>query len=339
MVTIKDIARESGFSVATVSRILSGTDYAINAETRRKVEECAASMGYLPNLVARSLRTKKSSEIAVIIPSFRNPFYTDALNGIEKELTPSGYDMVVYLNRNKQADSKLIMNSVLRKKMSGIIIATDCVSFGIERQLLDYQKEAPVVLLDGPLPGENELHGVYFEYRRGARIGTEYLMQKGHKKIALITRKIDRYSRQAVKEGFRDAFAYSVLAFDERDVFESEENDDFQVGVSLAYRILDSEIPYTAILANNDSVAAGAISGMTSRKINVPDQISIMGIDDNVYSRMTTPTLTTVRIPSKEMGALAAQCVLNAINGQEMISDIYMLASVVERNSVKDRSK
>lgn len=122
---------------------------------------------------------------------------------------------------------------------------------------------------------------------------------------------------------------------EDRDIFTSTEADDFTAGAQLASRVLDSGRSYTAIAANNDSVAAGALSAMLLRGVHVPDDMSIIGMDDNVYAHMTTPKLTTVRVPTKEMGRMAVQYLLNEIEGEQMAFSIYMQSDVIERSTVK----
>lgn len=339
MVTIKDVARRSGVSVATVSRILSRNGYPVKDETRERVERCAAELGYRPDAIARSLRTSRGSEVAVVIPSFQNPFYTDALSGIERVLTAGGYDLAVYLNRKGQSGPENVLDPILRRKMAGVIIANDCVGGETRKALEAYAAGSPVVLLDGPPADGTSLRGVFFDYRAGARLGVEYLLQRGHEKIALATRRLDRDSRKSVAAGYREAVEHAGLPFDARDVFESDAGEDFGAGLEICGRLLASGLPYTAVLANNDSVAAGVISGMLSAGFSVPGRCSVMGIDDNVYSRMTTPPLTTVRVPSREMGELAAQRMLDALDGRAAQNDVYLPASIAERNSVLRRVK
>lgn len=333
-VTIKDIARETGFSVATVSRILSGTDYPVNAQTRTRVEECAKRLGYVPNLFARGLKTNVSTEIGVVIPSFRNPFYTDALTGIEQEAGRAGYEMVVYLKRDGHYDSVSIIESILRKKTAGLIIASDCFDENMKKALQEYSGTLPVILLDGVLPGAAPLHGVYFDYRQGARMASEYLLKNGHTETALITKRRDRETRLSVAAGFKEAFELDGHPRSNEDIFESELADDFAAGAALAEEVLDSGRPYTAVLANNDSVAAGALSTMMKRNRRVPKEMSVMGMDDNVFSRMTMPPLTTVQIPSLDAGTLAAKYLVDSINGKPLSYDVYLHSGIIERGSV-----
>lgn len=334
-VTIKDIARESGYSVATVSRTLSGNGYPVNRETRKEIEACAQRLGYTPNVYARTLKTSTSNEVAVVIPSFRNPFYTSALVGIENELSRLRYELVFYLKQHDQVDAASFINMLSGKKFAGVMIANDCVSHELAAMLDELQKDIPVVVLDGEIPDRKSLHGVFFDYQKGAAAAAEYLIQNGHRKVALITKVIDRPTRQSVAEGFLNAFRANGAAAGQPDILESGISDDFDAGFALGSAVADARAGYTALLANNDAVAAGALSAMIKRNIRVPEDISIMGIDDNVYARMTTPRLTSVRVPSESMGVLAAKQLLETIAGKGPGSSLFVEPEIVERDTVR----
>ena len=333
-VTIKDIARESGYSVATVSRTLSGNGYPVNRETRKEIEACAQRLGYMPNIYARTLKTKTSNEVAVIIPSFRNPFYTSALVGIENELSRFHYELVFYMKQHDKVDAAPFISALSSKKFAGIIIANDCVSHELAVMLDELQRDIPVVVLDGEIPDRRSLHGVFFDYQKGAAAAAEYLVKKGHRKVALITKVIDRPTRQNVAKGFLHAFRATDVVIGQEDIFESDICDDFEAGFALGCAVADARAGHTAVLANNDAVAAGALSAMIKRNIRVPEDISIMGIDDNVYARMTTPRLTSVRVPSENMGVLAAKQLLETIAGRRPNS-LFVKPEIVERDTVR----
>ena len=334
-VTIKDIARESGYSIATVSRTLNGNGYPVNRETRKEIEACAKRLGYMPNVYARTLKTSTSNEVAVVIPSFRNPFYTSALVGIENELSRLRYELVFYLKQHDQVDAACFMSTLSGKKFAGIIIASDCISRELAVMLDELQKDVPVVVLDGDVPDRNSLHGVFFDYQKGAAAAAEYLIQNGHRKVALITKAIDRPTRQSVAEGFLRAFRAVGAAVGPEDIFESDISDDFDAGFALGSAAAGARAGYTALLANNDAVAAGALSAMITRNIRVPEDISIIGIDDNVYARMTTPRLTSIRVPSEHMGVLAAKQLLETIAGKRPGGSLYVEPEIVERDTVR----
>ena len=288
----------------------------------------------MPNVYARTLKTNTSNEVAVVIPSFRNPFYTSALAGIENELSQFHYELVFYLKQHDQVDAASFISALSSKKFAGIIIANDCVSHKLAAMLDELQRDIPVVVLDGEIPDRRSLHGVFFDYQKGAAAAAEHLIKNGHRKVALITKVIDRPTRQSVAKGFLYAFQDNGAAVGQDDIFESDISDDFDAGFALGHTVVSAQAGYTAFLANNDAVAAGALSAMIKQNIRVPDDISIMGIDDNVYARMTTPRLTSVRVPSENMGVLAAKQLLETIAGKRPDS-LFVEPEIVERDTVR----
>lgn len=127
-VTLKHVAKVSGFSVTTVSRVLGGTDYPISAEARDAITKAAKDLGYIPNMLARGLKTSVSKEVAVIMPSITNPFYTSMTMGIEGELSAKGYNMLVYLTSGSDAKDCEMIGSLRGKMIAGVIVAADCIT-------------------------------------------------------------------------------------------------------------------------------------------------------------------------------------------------------------------
>lgn len=341
-ITIKDIAKKTGYSTATVSRVLADNGYPVDAKTKAVIQECADSLGYVPNLLARSLKTNSSKEIAVITPSFHNPFYASVMSGIESTISKHGYSLLVYYYKRNSGKPKALIDSILSKKVAGVIIASDCVGTDLAFSLRDLKKRGvPVIVYVSEVDGFPDLLGVFFDHRRGGRLVAQTLYENGHKQVALIS--LD-YSNQTTRRTFVGGFCdyYREIGYplrENQDIFQSPEKDDFIAGAELCEKVLSSSKKYTAIAANNDSVAAGALSVLIQKGISVPDEISIIGMDDSIYSRMTTPLLSTLQIPSQDMGNLAAKLLLEEIDGNPMKYSIILQSGIVERQTLKDISK
>jgi DNA-binding LacI/PurR family transcriptional regulator/6-phosphogluconolactonase/glucosamine-6-phosphate isomerase/deaminase len=336
-ITIKDVAKESGYSITTVSRVLSGSDYPVSADARNAIEQCARSLGYVPNQLARSLKTSSSTEIAVITPSLRNPYYTTLITSIENTLSLQGYNMLVYLRKRYSVNVQELIANLTSKMVAGVIIATDCINTKMAKGLRELKaRKIPVIVFDDAVDGFSDLRGVFFDYHRGGRCAAQTLYQHGHKDVALITLDYtDEATRRSYVGGFCEFFREVGCPLrEDRDIFKSSEADDFTAGMALADSVLNARKKYTAIAANNDSVAAGALSAMMLRGVNVPESISIIGMDDNIYARMTTPRLTTVHVPAAEMGKLAAKYLLEEISGFPLEFSIYMQSDVIIRQTI-----
>lgn len=335
-VTLKHVAKVSGFSVTTVSRVLGGTDYPISAEARDAITKAAKDLGYIPNMLARGLKTCVSKEVAVIMPSITNPFYTSMTMGIEGELSAKGYNMLVYLTSGSDAKDCEMIGSLRGKMIAGVIVAADCITEALVDTLRMLKKSnIPFVVTDYDPNLAEPTVGVFFDYRRGGQMAARYLLQQGHCYIAFATRTLDKLSRRSRKDGFCETMAAAGASFTEEDVFVSSVKDEFKAGVELAQQVLHTGKMYTAISANNDAVALGILSELAKCGLKVPEDISVIGFDDCVFSRMSIPLLTTVQVPAEEMGKMAAQFMLNELEIKKTQYSIYLEPKIVERQSVR----
>lgn len=337
-VTLKSVAKEAGFSVTTVSRVLGGADYPISPEARECITKTANRLGYVPNLLARSLKTRVSQEVALVVPTITNPFFTSVILGAEAALAKRGYNMLFYMTSTYPDRDSELLTSIRSKMIAGVIIAADCITREMVEPLRQMRASGvPVIVVDYATPLMDSPLGVFFDYYAGGQTAAQYLIAKGHRRVAFATRALDKISRRSRKDGFVDAMSKAKAEFSERDVFISYQADEFQSGVELANEILESAVPYTytAIAASNDATAVGVITGLRARGVRVPQEISVLGFDDCMFSMMASPLLTTIHVPSQDMGAMAAQLILEQINGQQTLYSIQMKPKLIERDSVQ----
>lgn len=334
--TIKDVAKLSGFSITTVSRVLSGSSYPVSAGARDAIQNGARDLGYFPNILARSLKTSSSNEVAVIVPSIVNPFFTDMVSGIEEKLAACGYNMLIYLGGTHGRKDAELLASLNGKMIAGVVISADCITPGLISGLLVLKAMGtPVIVTDYATEDIQGLCGIFFDYAKSGRMAAGYLVGKGHRSVAVCSRTLDRDTRRRFISGIREMLSQSGVSLDESDVFQCDIENDFEAGVYMAQCVLEANKGYTAIAANNDAVAVGALSTLIQSGVRVPEDISLIGLDDCVFSRMSTPLLTTVRVPACEMGRLASRSLLEEIEGKHLEYSIYMEPSIVERQTVK----
>lgn len=332
--TLKDIARESGYSLATVSRVLGGSDRPVSQKARDAILKKAEELNYVPNLMARGLKSNASSEIAVVIPSVMNLHFSAMVMGVEEALADSGYSLTVYLVDHGHNWEKTFRN-ILSRRVYGVVIAADSLSPETAHQLSQLKEAGiPVVIADNEPDFVDRFPGVYFDYRRGSRLGTDYLLRNGHRHIAYLSREIDRISRLRRLEGYRDALKSHDITPREEDIFISRMRGSFESGIELADMLLDSTREYTAIMANNDAVAVGILAQLTARGVRVPRDLSVMGFDDSVFAKMSLPLLTTVRVDAEQIGRRACQFIFSIRDGQAIDYSIYQEPVVIERDSV-----
>jgi len=184
-VTITGIAKETNLSTATVSRVLSGSDYPVKLETRKKIMDAAEKVGYVPNMLARGLKTRHSNEIAVIVPYIHYPFFYSIVTGIETVLAKSAFNMSLHLTRSLNAPPDSLASRLVGNMVAGVIITTDSMPQNFYNVLLGLNQKngLPVITMDYELK-EYQFPGVYFDYFAGAKMALEYLFDKGHRQIA-----------------------------------------------------------------------------------------------------------------------------------------------------------
>jgi len=335
-VTIHSVAKECGMSTTTVSRVLSGSDYPVKQVTKQMILEAAEKVGYVPNMIARGLKTKIINEVAVIVPSVQYPFYTSLVEGAESSLIDSNYCMSLYLTDNYERHLDLFANNLVGKMMTGIIIAADSLTPQIHNILskLNKNNDLNIIAVDYQKK-DCEFPGIYFDFNKGTQLAVSYLLNKGHSRIAFAFSLLDRETRKERMAGITAGLQERNKNNISKHVFESSEKDGFLAGIELANTICSSHENYTAVAAGNDALAAGLLAGLNERNIRVPDDISVIGFDDCIYALMCRPALTSVHVPSRQMGSLAAQMLLGKLGGNDSATNIFMESKVIERASVK----
>lgn len=342
-VTIKDIARACGVSIVTVSRVLSGTDYPVKNETREKILKTAKELNYQPNLFARGLKTNKTTEIVVVVPSITNPFYTSIITGVENVAIKKGHSVTLFNCANRHGSGSAIIDNIISRRIDKIVLSTGDNNGLPVKKLIS--KNVKVVLVDCLIP-DVDCNRIYFNYRKGARLETEYLIKQGHRRFLYLGLKPDTQTRIDRIEGFKDALKDAgipfendfILYFDESKELESNgENIEYKAGFTLAKAALASPVKPTAIIAANDMMALGVLSYFNSVNIKVPEDISVVGFDDSIFAEVSHPAITTIRVPAEQMGEMAAKLLLDGEQGEadNPKFKIVLEPELVVRHSVK----
>lgn len=340
-VTIYDVAKEAGLSVATVSRVLSNSNYPIGKETRKKVLEVAKKLNYSPNLVGRMLKKSDSRDIGVIIPNISNPFYPQLVLGIETEARKHNYNILLCNSFRDVANEQKYIEIMYQKQVKGIILSTIREEHSFLRDLC--QKGLKVVGFDQNIE-DLECSKVSFDFTAGGIMAVDYLVKMGHKKIAFATSPLTRKSRKEIFTGYKLGILKNNLTYSEEYLyiakFEKElENGTFEFdsGLLIAEKCLKSKSRPTAIFAVNDITAMGIIHGLVSEGINVPEDISVMGFDNIEFSAMINPPLTTINQPAFETGRLACKILIETLENKEKNNiSIQLQPTLIERKSVKN---
>lgn len=334
-VTIKDVAMETGLSIATVSYAMSGKK-ALPPETVKLVTDAIDKLGYVKNYSASSLVSNKSNLIGIVIPQtepgsvmvFENPFYSEILSSIEYNARIKGYHVIV---SGTNADEKYFQLAKQRNLDGVIVIGAYSEDFyeGLN------QNRVPIVLVDSYL--ENHIHKeVKLDDVRGGYMATRYLIEHGHKRIAFLSgkMKVGGVSEQRY-EGYVNALTESGISLDEKYVFHG--NVDFESARRMTGKIA-TETDCTAIFATADIIAVGAIKELNSMQVKVPEEMSVIGFDNLNIANYCTPGLTTIGQDIFEKGRMAVEMLCKTIEDKESEPEECLIPiSIVERESVADR--
>jgi len=319
MVTIRDVAKESGFSSTTVSIVLNNAPLSryIPAVTKKRIERAAKKLGYRPNQFARSLRSRRSHTVGVMVFDMTDPYCTLVLRGIENTLYESSFLPILTDVHNQRTRFERYLEMLLDRRMEGLIVLANWLFLDIGL-LGDVEKSSvPTAIIGCELKTES-ISSVIVDNETGAHAALEHLYSLGHRKIAFIRGPKTLADSAPRWRGIRN-FARSVgLELDQRlivDLPESREPlSSFEAGYKLTEELLKHRLPFTAILAFDDVTAFGAIRALTRAGLRVPEECSVIGFDDVAAAALYTPPLTTIRQPMENMGAAAAGIVVEGIN-------------------------
>ena len=318
-VTIVEIARMANTSTATVSRVLSGTNYPVSPRLRTAVEKAAAEMNYVPNAIGQTLKFGKSNDIGVIIPNFTNPFYMQLISGIETICRQREYNPIFCSSNNSEAQEAANIELLRRKCVDGLIISS--ISQNPQNITESLKLHKNIVLFDQETTFDN-CDYVSFDFEQGGILITNYLLEMGHRHIAFLTAPLEkRASRKSLYLGFQQAMANFAEATKEVLVSCDVQIDDYKIweyenGRELARCFAKLSPRPTAIFVYNDATAISVMSQLNVLGIKVPEDVSVVGFDNILMSEYSNPPLTTVLQPAFETGAMATKIILDKIEGK-----------------------
>jgi LacI family transcriptional regulator len=306
--TIVDIARKLGLSAMTVSRALNGNGE-VSTKTRERVIACAAALGYHPNRWARSLVTRKSLIVGVVIPDIAHSFFTEIVTGIEEVIEKAGYDILLCHSRSDPARERAEIEMLTGSRADGLIVAPVQPEDQPEPFEELRRREVPFVLVDRFFAGE-EFYRVGVDDRAAGRLATSYLLDLGHRSVAHIAGpSISTGSLR--RRGYLDALRAAGVA--SRKDWIVAADFDIEGGREAMHRLLKAGTPPTAVFAANDPMAIGAVYACREAGLRVPEDVSIVGAGNIEGPHHPNPFLTTIEWPRVEQGRVAAELLLAAI--------------------------
>lgn len=328
--TMNDVAKHAGVSVSTVSYVLNHSG-PVGAARRARVLDAVRVLNYTPNESARSLKRRSALTIGLVIPDLANQFFALVTEGVERAASERG--VLVVLCAPEATDQPVSHHAQLLRsqRLDGIIYLSGIGTS--PRLILELARSGPVVLVDERIPGF-DLPAVVSDGRRGARQVAEHVLERGHRRIAIIGGPETLWTAEQRLAGYREALAAAGIDPDEVPVAVGDYR---QVsGAELAAKILsvaDERRP-TALLCANDLMALGAIEYCRSAGIRVPEDLSIVGFDDVPVASLITPKLTTVRQLARDMGHQAATALFEQLDGGEAREREPFATELMIRDSV-----
>ena len=303
MVTIRDVARTAGVSVATVSRVHNGSRLVVEA-TRRRVRAVATRLGYLPHAAARTLSTNKTSTVGVLLPDLYGEFYSELIRGIDHTAQRHGYHLLLASSHNDKQAIAAVLQS-MRGRVDGLIVMSPARgAYAAARRLL---AGFAVVLLNSGAEGAG-VDAITVANAAGARTMVEHLIALGHRDIAMITGPARNADAAERLRGYRAA----LRAAGTRVTRAREVPGDFTdtSGFEACGRLLRLHPRPTAIFAANDAMAIGALSALREAGVRVPEEMAVAGFDDIPTARYMHPPLSTVRVDISALGERATSRLL-----------------------------
>ncbi len=329
-VTMKDVARKSGVSIATISKYINGGN--VLEENRVNIDKTIKELGFEVNEIARGLKTNKTMTIGLLIPSLENIFFTSIVSNIESILIKNGYSTIICDYKEDKTLEKQKLDFLVKKMVDGII--TMPLGNDIEDINSVLNRNIPVVLIDRALKGV-DCDTVLVDNLNASYNAVEQLIVLGHKRIGIICGPDEIYTAQERLKGYERVYEDYNMSIDANLI----KKGDYQVesGYSLLTELIKMEEPPTAILVTNYEMTLGAIMAINESDIKIPDEISFIGFDNLQLAKVVKPPLSIVIQPVEQIGEVAAKTILKRLKGDtsNFPSMIRLKTELILKESVR----
>ena len=328
-VTIYDVARESGVSMATVSRVLNGNSN-VRQATKEKVLKVIDDLDYRPNAVARGLASKKTTTVGVIIPDVTDGYFSSLARGIDDIATMYKYNIILANSDDNPDKEASVLNTLLSKQVDGIIFMGNEINDDLRA---DFKRSDCPIVLAGSVDINNSVPSVNIDYADAVKNETERLIKNGNSRIAFASGSMKQDVNKKYRlKGYVSALENNGIKFNEKLVFETKGT--YEDGYDLAEQIINNKI--TAAVATNDELAAGILNGMTDRGVSVPQDFELFTSNNTKLAKMMRPQLSSITQPLYDIGAVAMRLLTKIMNKEEIDNRYVVLGyEIVERDSTK----
>ena len=326
MATIVDVAKLAGVTPTTVSRVINNRGY-ISEKTKNKVHEAMEQLGYQPNEIARSLTKQKSNTIGIIVPHISHPYFAKLISNLENEAAKKDYKIILCNSKEKAEKEKQYLDMCKSNRVAGIILC----SGNVESNKIN-TGDIPVVLLEKNFE-EGKL-GIQCDNYQGGKLATEHLIECGCKKVLHFSGVIDEEmpadnrEKAFIDTCIKNSVKYYIKKFD---INTYNQMDYYEAIKDTITEIKEID----GIFASSDLIAAQVIQVCNELNIKIPQDVKLVGFDDVEISKLTTPTITTIHQPIKEMSKLAVELIDAKYTNVEIDKQIIVPVELVVRNSTK----
>jgi len=310
-VTIYDVAREAGVSMATVSRVVNGNPN-VKPSTRKKVTDVIDRLNYRPNAVARGLASKKTTTVGVIIPDVTNLYFSSLARGIDDIASMYNYNIILANSDGEVDKEKRVLDTVLAQQVDGVIFMGHQLNDDVRREI--GMTDTPVVLA-GTIDPENELPNIVIDYKEATADSTQLLIDHGNEKVALVGLDIDASKQTSSNEGYQEALENENIPYDDSRVIRVSQNRDLLEDFDLAGPVLDSGAE--AAVVEDDRLALLLLNQLLDRGMNVPEDFEIISSNNSPLLDMARPQITSVDQPLYDLGAVAMRLLTKLMNDEE----------------------
>lgn len=326
-VTIYDIAKKLSISPATVSRGLKDHP-AISKKTKKKIFDMVDEMGYRSNHFARNLRQQQTNTIGVIVHELNSNFITSVLAGIEKVTTEAGYDLIIAHSSESYTKEAANAKNLFHKRVDGLIASLAFDTSDLEHFKPFIDKDVPVMFFDRVEQDGNNTVVIIDNCKCGYQ-ATKHLIDQGCKRIAHVTSSLKRNVYSQRYKGYRDALFDNKISFDESLLLINDLSE--KAGIESAMQILRMKPLPDGIFLTNDFVAAVCMRTLKEHGIIIPDDIAIVGFNNDAIGKLIEPALTTINYPGLDMGEIAARNLINHLKG---ISNMHQTNTIIVRSEL-----
>lgn len=329
-VTIYDVAREAGVSMATVSRVVNNNPN-VKPQTRKKVFEAIERLGYRPNAVARGLASKKTTTVGVVIPDIANALYAEVARGIEDIANMYHYNIIL-ANSDKRQDKEIrVINTLLEKQVDGLLFMGGAVT---DEHIQAFKTSNVPIVLCATKADKGSIPSVDIDHEEAAFDAVSKLVSEGHESIAMISGTLkDPANGYARFQGYKRALEKAGLPY--REEYVRVGNYKYESGIEAMQYFLELPTRPTAVFAATDEMAIGAIHCIQDAGLNVPEDISVISVDNSRTSSMVRPLLTTVAQPMYDIGAVSMRLLTKLMKKENVEnSNVTLPHELIVRRSV-----